>query len=48
MQFEKIRTAEKLNDLVTKQIKDDDKYIIFLDEIQHVRSQYIDIWIKLV
>ncbi len=48
MQFEKIRTAEKLNDFVTKQIKDDDKYIIFLDEIQHVRSQYTDIWIKLV
>lgn len=38
LQFEKIRTAEKLNSYITKQIKDKDKYLIFLDEIQHVRS----------
>ena len=38
LQFEKIRTAEKLNNYITKQIKDKDKYLIFLDEIQHVRS----------
>lgn len=38
LQFEKIRTAEKLNSYVTKKIKDKDKYLIFLDEIQHVRS----------
>ena len=38
LQFEKIRTAEKLNSYITKQIKDNDKYLIFLDEIQHVRS----------
>ena len=38
LQFEKIRTAEKLNSYITKQIKDMDKYLIFLDEIQHVRS----------
>ena len=35
---EKIRTAEKLNSYVNEQIKDHDKYLIFLDEIQHVRS----------
>ena len=38
LQFEKIRTVEKLNSYVTKKIKDEDKYLIFLDEIQHVRS----------
>ena len=38
LQFEKIRTAEKLNSYVNEQIKDHDKYLIFLDEIQHVRS----------
>lgn len=38
LQFEKIRTAEKLNSYVNEQIKDNDKYLIFLDEIQHVRS----------
>ena len=34
LQFEKIRTAEKLNSYVNEQIKDHDKYLIFLDEIQ--------------
>lgn len=38
LQFEKIRTAEKLNNYVINQIKDKEKYLIFLDEIQHVRS----------
>lgn len=38
LQFEKIRTAEKLNNYVMKKIKDKEKYLIFLDEIQHVRS----------
>ena len=38
LQFEKIRTAEKLNNYISKQIKDKDKYLIFLDEIQHVRN----------
>ena len=34
--FEKIRTADKLNKYIQKQIKDKEKYLIFLDEIQHV------------
>lgn len=38
LEYEKIRTAEKLNNYVKKQIKDKEKYLIFLDEIQHVRS----------
>ena len=38
LQFEKIRTSEKLNRYIIKQIKDKDKYLLFLDEIQHVRS----------
>lgn len=38
LQFEKIRTAQKLNVYINKLIKDKDKYLIFLDEIQHVRS----------
>lgn len=38
LQFEKIRTAEKLNKYVLKHIKDKERYLIFLDEIQHVRS----------
>lgn len=38
LQFEKIRNAEKLNKYVTDQIKDDKRYLIFLDEIQHVRN----------
>ncbi len=38
LQFEKVRTAEKLNKYVLKHIKDKERYLIFLDEIQHVRS----------
>lgn len=38
LQFKKIKTADKLNTYVKNQIKDDNKYLIFLDEIQHVRS----------
>lgn len=38
LQFEKIRTAERLNKYVIDHIKDDGRYLIFLDEIQHVRS----------
>jgi hypothetical protein len=38
LQFEKIRSADKLNAYVTGLIKNEDKYLIFLDEIQHVRS----------
>lgn len=34
--YEKIRTADKLNKYVQKHIKDTEKYLIFLDEIQHV------------
>ena len=38
IQFEKIRTAEKLNQYVLEKICDSGKYYIFLDEIQHVRQ----------
>lgn len=38
LQFEKIRNAERLNKYVIDHIKDDERYLIFLDEIQHVRS----------
>lgn len=38
LQFEKIRNAEGLNKYVIDRIKDDGRYLIFLDEIQHVRS----------
>lgn len=38
IEFEKIRTCEKLNKYVLSKIKDDGRYYIFLDEIQHVRS----------
>lgn len=38
VEFEKIRTCEKLNRYVISQIKDQGRYYIFLDEIQHVRS----------
>lgn len=34
--FEKIRTADKLNKYVQKHIRDTNKHLIFLDEIQHV------------
>ena len=38
VEFEKIRTCEKLNKYVLSKIKDEGRYYIFLDEIQHVRS----------
>jgi len=38
VEFEKIRTYEKLNKYVQSKIRDDGRYYIFLDEIQHVRS----------
>lgn len=38
LSFEKIRSVDKLNTYVHKQIKDKEKYLIFLDEIQHVPS----------
>lgn len=36
--FEKIRTINKLDSYIKKRIQNKDKYYIFLDEIQHVRS----------
>ena len=36
MQYEKIRNAERLNKYITDRVKDKKKYLIFLDEIQHV------------
>ncbi len=38
IEFDSIRTCEKLNEYVKSQIHDEGKYYIFLDEIQHVRS----------
>lgn len=38
MKYEKIRNAERLNKYITGRVVDDKKYLIFLDEIQHVRS----------
>ena len=38
IEFEKICTADKLNTYLKRRIVDEDKYYIFLDEIQHVRS----------
>ena len=38
LQYEKIRTVPKLNQYIISKIKDKNKYLIFLDEIQHVRS----------
>ena len=38
IQYERIRNAEKLNEYITSQIRDEERYYIFLDEIQHVRS----------
>lgn len=38
LQFEKIRNAQRLNKHIINLIKDQKKYLIFLDEIQHVRS----------
>ena len=38
LQYEKIRNVSKLNQYIISKIKDKNKYLIFLDEIQHVRS----------
>ena len=38
VKFSKIKGYVKLNDYILKQITDDDKYYIFLDEIQHVNQ----------
>jgi predicted AAA+ superfamily ATPase len=38
LQFEKIRNAERLNKFIISHITDDKEYLIFLDEIQHVKS----------
>ncbi len=38
LQFEKIRNTQHLNKYITGRINDDGRYLIFLDEIQHVRS----------
>lgn len=36
--FSKIQSFHQLNDFILKQIKDEKKYYIFLDEIQHVKQ----------
>lgn len=38
VKYEKINTYKKLDSYIKKIIKDENKYYIFLDEIQHVRS----------
>ncbi len=38
VKFSKINNYNKLNNYILKQIKDDKKYYIFLDEIQHVNQ----------
>lgn len=38
IQYEKVRTCEKLNKYINAKIKDNSKYYIFLEEIQHVRN----------
>ena len=38
VKFSKIKNYNKLNDYILKQIIDDSKYYIFLDEIQHVKQ----------
>lgn len=38
IQYEKIRTYEKLNKYVISKITDEARYYVFLDEIQHVRN----------
>ena len=38
VKFSKIKGYVKLNDYILRQITDDDKYYIFLDEIQHVNQ----------
>lgn len=37
-EFEKIRTAEKFHKYVKAQIKDNNKYLLFFDEVQHVKG----------
>lgn len=38
IRFEKIRTVAKLDAFIRKRIQNNEKYYIFLDEVQHVRS----------
>lgn len=38
IKFSKIKNYNKLNDYILKQIIDDNKYYIFLDEIQHIKQ----------
>lgn len=38
LSFETIKTYKKLNTYILKKIKDDQKYYVFLDEIQHVNG----------
>ncbi len=38
VKFSKIKNYSKLNDYILKQISDDNKYYIFLDEIQHINQ----------
>lgn len=38
IRFEKIRTIAKLDAFIRKRIRDNEKYYVFLDEVQHVRS----------
>ena len=38
VKFSKIKNYNKLNDYILRQIVDDNKYYIFLDEIQHVKQ----------
>ena len=38
IKFSKIKNCNKLNDYILKRILDENKYYIFLDEIQHVRQ----------
>ena len=38
LKYEKIRSYLKLNDYILDKIEDKGKYVIFLDEIQHVKS----------
>ncbi len=38
LQYERIRNAERLNKYVQSKVNDKSKHLVFLDEIQHVRS----------
>ncbi|MCI5606116.1 MAG: ATP-binding protein [Treponema sp.] len=38
LSFESIKNYKQLNNYILKKIKDDEKYYIFLDEIQHVKN----------